>query len=150
MSEIFVVYYYSEVAFSRVQSHLCQDSRRFKMLGVFWKAKWSVGMHFILPKTLPHELVSCFFSLYPHDTLRVSWGKKFKYMLSKKLGSYYFGISSSCALCWKECCNEHNCETFQFVWFLNGLDPLDKHWQNVFEHFSPLGSSYLPTPKEGS
>ncbi len=31
------------------------------------------------------------------------------YVLSKKLGSYYFGISSSCALCWKECCNEHNC-----------------------------------------
>jgi len=66
---------------------------------------------------------------------------------AKTLGSYYFGISSSCALCWKECCNEHNnCETFQLVWFLNGLDPLDKQLTKCLNTFSiGLPVTYLPT-----
>ncbi len=68
LSEIFVVYYYyyyySEVAFSRVQSHLCQEMLgvlKSKMLAVFWKAKWSVGMHFIFPKHFPHKLIHLLF-----------------------------------------------------------------------------------------
>ncbi len=79
------------------------------------------------------------------------------YVLSKKLDSYYFGISSSCALCWKECCNEHNCETFSvcliFEWPL--IDPLDKHIDEMCLNTFPIGlqlPTYLPTyiPKEGS
>lgn len=75
-------YYYSEVAFSRVQSHLCQDARSFEKRNGLWcflKSKM-VGRHafHFSTKTLPHHaLVSCLFSIYPHDTRRVSWGKKF-------------------------------------------------------------------------
>jgi hypothetical protein len=55
-----------------VQSHLCQE-----MLGIFEKQNGRLAcISFFQNTFLIRSFISCFFSIYPHDTRRVSWGKQ--------------------------------------------------------------------------